>query len=110
MITAKAKTLVHNYSNYYYKKFEELRQQAEDGGIHVKLVKGDVLKDFVGVNSEAAKALGFFMPNDEIWISLELSWISKYHTLQHEMYELNRMRQGVPYWQAHSEALNVEGG
>jgi hypothetical protein len=99
-----------NYSAHHRKKFEDLKKQVEDGGTRVKLVADGVLKDFAGMNSEAARILHFSMPDNEIWISSALSWPVRYYTLVHEIHERDRMIRGVPYWEAHSEALRVEGG
>jgi hypothetical protein len=81
---------------------------CRDKGITVKFVGDDVLQDYIGMNSEAAKAMGFKMPSNTIYIGKELHAKIKYETLVHEMVKMGLMKEGKRYWPSHLVALKKE--
>lgn len=87
---------------------EALIEEARASGITVELKPKSVLKDYAAMNSEAAKVMGFPMPENTIYIGQDDSPADKYHELRHEYDEMGRMRAGQTYWQAHTAALKSE--
>jgi hypothetical protein len=81
---------------------------AEGRGFRVKQVPRKVIKDYAGMNSEAARVIGFPMPPKTIYIDKNLNDKEKARTLRHELVEAQLMKKGRPYWQAHKEALKRE--
>jgi hypothetical protein len=77
-------------------------------GISVRFVHDRKILDYAGHNSYAAKAMGFKMPKNTIYIDESLNYKGKYRTLKHEYDEFNSMKSGNPYWQAHRRALVSE--
>lgn len=88
---------------YYY-----LVEDAKKAGVTVRLVSSSTLLDYAGMNSEAAKGLGFNIPDETIYIKGSLSWKARYYTLNHEMVEMGLMDGGSRYWPAHKRALKLE--
>ena len=94
---------------YKYKDlFVGLVKAAHKRGLHVRIVKDRITKDFVGMNYKAARAFGYHMPTKTIYIDKQLPWSAKYHTLKHELAEIELMEKGKPYWAAHRKALKLE--
>jgi hypothetical protein len=92
----------------YRDALEDLQETCEKKGIKVEFVGDDVLQDYIGMNSEAAKAMGFKMPPNTIYVSKTLHAKIKYETLVHEMVEMGLMREGRKYWPSHLVALKKE--
>lgn len=93
----------------YRDKFEELVALANRQGFRVEFVPDKVTYDFVGMNPEAASDIGFSCPKDTIQIDNNLNWKERYHTLKHELIELNVMsKTGCKYGPAHVFALEHE--
>ena len=93
----------------YQDRFNELARRCHYLGLRVKLVPSSVLKDYAGMNYEAAKKIGFPMKKKEILISRDLSDKARYHTLRHELIERDLMiNKKVKYWPAHVRALALE--
>lgn len=86
--------------------------RAENGlrarGIHVKELGRKHLHDYAGMNTEAARTMGFPCGDKEIQVSRESANAIKLRDLRHEAFEYRRMKMGVPYGVAHVEALHVE--
>lgn len=80
----------------YKKWLQELVVCVKDRGIKVRFVKDYVTRElfFVGMNDEAAKAIGFAMSGDTIYIDNNLSYKAKCHTLRHELEEGGLMKTG----------------
>jgi hypothetical protein len=82
---------------------------ARRRGYHVRQVPAKIMKDYIGMNPEAAKSIGFPIPENTIYIDKNLSEEAKYHTLKHENIETDLMKnKGWPYWRAHKRALELE--
>jgi len=88
--------------------YNRLVRKAHDQGLCVRQVKNKVTRDYVGMNSRAAKSLGFKMPPRMIYIDRDLPLSTKVTTLNHELIEVNLMKQGDSYWTAHKKALRRE--
>ncbi len=100
----------HHRTKWYEDGLAKLRQQARQKKIAVRQVPQKRLKDYAGMNSEAAKEMGFQMPKRTILVSKSLSNRAKYHTLKHELSEYDSMKRGKRYWPAHLNALKAEKG
>jgi hypothetical protein len=95
--------------NLWHKKLADLIKVCKNHGISVKFVPDSKTRDYIGMNPEAAKDMGFKMPRDTFYIDRHLSTEDKYHTLKHELSEYNDMKnKGMPYWKAHVRALENE--
>jgi hypothetical protein len=99
----------------YKDAMEEKLEACKRRGITVKFVGDDVLQDYIGMNSEAAKAMGFKWPEGlgkepSKWVLVGETLHSKikYETLVHEMVEMGLMGDGRPYWPSHLVALKKE--
>ena len=88
--------------------YNRLVQVAHDQGFCVRQVRNRVTRDYTGMNSKAAKSLGFKMPPKMIYIDKDLPLSTKVTTLNHEIIEVNLMRKGDSYWTAHKKALRRE--
>jgi hypothetical protein len=94
----------------YRKKIEELLVAYRKAGIRVHFVPRSVLKDFGGMNDEAAKQLGFRrLPDDTILVDKSMKLSDQYVTLLHEPEEMVRMEKlHGKYWPEHIAALRHE--
>jgi hypothetical protein len=92
----------------YKEWLDELLEYTKGKGITVKFVNDYVTRDYVGMNPEIADAMGFAMPDDTIYIDKNLSYKAKYHTLRHELEEMDLMSKGTKYWKAHCKSLRNE--
>ena len=87
---------------------------TKEKGFNVEFVGDDVLHDYAGMNPEAAKSMGFKlpdgspMPDDVIYLDKKDTATHQTQTLRHELYELGLMRKGMVYFDAHKEALKHE--
>jgi len=88
--------------------YNQLVKKAHDQGLSVRQVKNRVTRDYVGMNSRAARSLGFKMPPKTIYIDKDLPLSTKVTTLNHEIIEVNLMKKGDSYWTAHKKALRRE--
>jgi hypothetical protein len=90
---------------------EAVRQfNAPVEDVKVKRVGKKVLKDYAGMNREAAKAFGFKpLPQEgEVFVSKELKGKEFRATVKHEIVEQGLMKNGSSYWPAHEKALKSE--
>ncbi len=92
--------------------YDYLIKQLKDSGIRVREVSRRRIHDYAGMNWLAAKVLGYRMPKDTIDIDIQLPVLcpvsdgaDKTRTLSHEVFEVDRMKAGMNYWDAHTEAL-----
>jgi hypothetical protein len=118
----------------YRRLFDELVQHALDHGIMVTVVPSSVCQDFMGMNSETAKQLGFKMPPNTIYVANadevkntngsrqygvkvfdrmvffdEDEWDKvRYKTLCHEADEMGLVPIKGKYWPAHVESRKKE--
>jgi hypothetical protein len=93
----------------YNTELTKLLRKCKTLGITVKFVPDFATRDYVGMNSEAAKELGYPMPHNTIYIDNNLSTEATYHTLKHELDEMTEMKtRGTRYWDAHCHALATE--
>jgi len=92
----------------YKRTYGLLIAQAHAKGLHVITVKDKKTRDFVGMNSLAAKSFGLKMKPRTVWIDGNMNLKEKCHTLKHELVEYSLMRKGMKYWPAHNIALKEE--
>ena len=93
-------------------ELNKLVQYANSNGYKV-IFNSKVLKDYAGMNPEAAKDIGFpdidgNSKTQEIIIDDGLPLETQVANLKHELTEVKLMRQGMVYWQAHELALKSE--
>jgi hypothetical protein len=90
-------------------KLTELVRQTRNRGIKVRFVADRKTQDYIGMNSRAAKVMGYSMPDNTIYVDKNLSQEGKYQTLKHELAELHLMTEhGMKYFPAHIIALKEE--
>jgi hypothetical protein len=76
----------------------------------VKRVYDGTLKDYAGMNRPAARKLGYPMPKKiDIIVDGRMSRAKQAKTILHERVEARLIRRGLPYWEAHKQALRAEG-
>ncbi len=94
----------------YEQLYENLVALAGKSGIKVKTVSYDTLKDYAAMNPDAAKTMGYDVPEDEIWLNERWNTDAqdKFENLQHELNEMGVMEAGASYKQAHEESLAEE--
>ncbi len=92
----------------YLKQLNILRNSCKLNNLKLVFVGKNILKDYVGMNSEASTQMGFKMPSNCIYILRGLSDKIKVHTLRHELIEYGLVRKGMGYWKAHCIALRNE--
>jgi hypothetical protein len=88
--------------------FNRLVKSLEKEGTKVVLVSDRFLGDYAGMNPEAAKAMGFRMPKDTIYITESSPYEERYKNLMHEIGEEEKMEDGQSYWKAHRQELREE--
>ena len=94
--------------NEYELGLRQLIEVCRRKGISVEFVGDELLHDYIGMNSEAARAMGFPMPDNTIYVDKNLRDQTKYETLRHEVIEMDLMREGKNYWPSHLVALKRE--
>lgn len=92
----------------YKERYNHLVAEAHKKGLRVHTVRDAKTRDFVGMNSQAAKAFGLKMRPNTIQIDKNLNLKEKCHTLRHEIVEFGLMKKGMKYWPAHKRALRLE--
>lgn len=90
------------------KDLKQLIRYAKSKGLKVSFVGQKVLHDYAGMNPEAGKALDWKIKRNEIEIDKNLSETRKAQDLRHELIEMNLMRSGQGYEEAHLTALKLE--
>jgi hypothetical protein len=86
------------------------RQLTHFGDLDIWFVSGEQVRkqfdpDFIlGGNGYRYK----YVPQNEVWIEDVLSPADKIYTLLHEVFEVSRMKEGIPYDSAHDQATYVE--
>lgn len=91
--------------DFYKEAFPETKDAPK-----VRKVGKNVLKDYQGMNREAAKAFGFtpLPKKDEVLVSKDLKGKEFRETVKHEVVEQELMEKGSKYWPAHKQALKEE--
>jgi len=97
----------------YHQRIKSLVSNLKRQGITVTFTKPRTLQDYGGMNTNAAKAMGWPMRkhglfNKEIYIDGSMSPRLQYETLRHESCELKLMDKGMNYHDAHLRALRFE--
>jgi len=100
---------------------QQLRRAKKMGFTDVKYVPESVIHDYGGMNPEVGNQIGYPMtlnkdgkvvgkpmPKDEIHIAEGGDIVNDYETLKHELDEVEIMREGIPYYPAHVDALKRE--
>lgn len=93
-------------------ELDKLVQYANNNDFRV-VFNSKVLKDYAGMNPEAARDIGFpdidkDESTQEIIIDNSLPLETQVANLKHELVEVKLMRSGMQYWQAHELALKSE--
>lgn len=80
------------------------------GDYKIRYVGDRILKDYAGMNHFAGKAMGFqpLPERDTILIDKDMKRKVQLETIKHEVAEVDKMKQGHNYWEAHKHALKVE--
>lgn len=89
--------------------YKELAERAREKGYSIRYANSDELKDYLGMNDLAGKAMGYpELKKKEIILKSHMTWEQKFRTLRHEVYERGKMAKGKDYWSAHNDALKFE--
>ena len=88
-----------------------IQQYSRNRRFKVITTSKNVLKDYVGMNHYAAKCLGFkpLPEKNEILVADDLTSEERRRTIRHEIMEMELMKKGMPFWDAHKVALKKEG-
>ena len=87
----------------------KLIEYAESKGIKVRFPEEITKSDYAGMNSEAARLMGYEnIEHNEILIDGALSIDRQVANLRHEIIEKNLMKAGMKYYPAHVIALRLE--
>jgi len=108
-----AEKLKRENKDEFSKKLSEDMIPQRQCGYKITRVKPGVLKDYAGMNASASAAMGFDnypIGKNEVLVDERLSPEHEIRTINHEIYEDKRMRQGDSYWDAHLQALQHETG
>jgi hypothetical protein len=91
------------------KEFDKLLAYCKENDIIVTFVDSRRLRDYSGMNPDAAKVMEFhnIRPN-EIEIDRTMPEETQCRNLKHELIEKRLMDEGMNYWQAHTYALAKE--
>jgi hypothetical protein len=90
-------------------KMRDLLEWCKSKNIKVTFVGGKRLADYAGMNSAAAKKLGYNdIQNNELLIDITLPEDTQFKNLIHELVERELINDGDSYWTAHIKALKAE--
>lgn len=101
----------------YKQKFQQLMDQCKNVGVTVHLLFDDELRDYAAIHTLIARQLGFLlcgqeMPENTICLDGNFSrggkYKVRYRNLKHEMHEMELMKNGMSYWEAHLLSLKNE--
>lgn len=101
----------------YKQKFQQLLDRCSSVGISVILLFADELKDYCAMHTIIGRQLGFSldgqeMPENTIYLDGNFSrggkYKVRYQNLKHEITEMDLMRKGMSYWEAHCLSLIAE--
>ena len=98
----------------YKQRLDDLVKKCEERGLTVKFVADRHTRDYLGMNTNAARAMGYThcgrpMPSKTIFVDSHLSDKDKYSVLKHEVREMDLMaNKNMKYFEAHRIALNEE--
>lgn len=101
----------------YKQKFQQLLNDCDNVGISVILLFGNELRDYAAIHTIIGRQLGFSldgqeMPDNTIYLDGNFSrggkYKVRYQNLKHEMVEMELMKKGVSYWNAHLISLKEE--
>jgi len=88
---------------------KDLIAWCESKGIKVRFVGEETLHDYSGMHPVIAKKMGFKdIKKDEILIDITVPEDVQFKNLIHELIEQELMKDGDPYWEAHTKALKAE--
>ena len=92
------------------KDWKRLVAMAKAEGFHLNFHGKQLLKDFAGMNYEAAQAMGYPEHDpEEIIIDVSLPLKRRVQNLRHEIVERTIMKDThCKYWTAHIQALRAE--
>ena len=89
-------------------QINELVTYLEKSGMQVEFVGNKTLHDYAGMNPEAAKTMGWQNRGNEIQIDKNLPIKRQLDNLRHEIVEMDLMKSGDSYADAHIVALQLE--
>ena len=93
------------------KELEELIEHIEAKGYKVKFVSGKRMHDYLGMNPEAAKDMGWPCEKKTFLILATADTKTQLETLRHELIEFHQMKDNKKdYHEAHIVALKGEDG
>lgn len=93
----------------YKKGIRYLVRVCHHKGIKVVWCKDKETRDYLGMNPQAAKILGFPLRNKHCFlIDKNMSFEDKYKVLRHELEEYCLIKGGDTYWKAHTISLDGE--
>ena len=87
-----------------------VKKIMEKNKMKIEYVPARAMKGYVGMNYQAAKAMGYPWKNGKhsILVDKNLSPLQKQKTALHETVEEWEMRHGKKYWPAHKDATMAE--
>jgi len=101
----------------YKQKFQQLLNQCDSVGVSVILLFANELRDYAALHTAIGRQLGFTldgneMPDNTVYLDGNFSrggkYKVRYQNLKHEIMEMELMKQGMNYWEAHCLSLIEE--
>jgi hypothetical protein len=87
---------------------QRLLEYADEQGFKIVRKHSKEMYGYLGLHWLIDRKLGLKIPINEIWIDANLHNHALFRTLNHELIEISRMRDGASYWVAHRYATKHE--
>lgn len=88
--------------------YHDLLAYAKEQGIRVVRKPSKQMLGYAGLHWLVDRKLGLKIPVNEVWIDANLHGRALLRTLNHELIEISRMKEGASYWVAHRFATKHE--
>lgn len=86
----------------------KLLDYAKGQGLKIVYKSSKIMCGYAGLHFLVDDNLGLKIPDGEVWIDKNLKSRELFRTLNHELIEIEEMKNGKSYWDAHRFALKHE--
>jgi hypothetical protein len=90
------------------KDLHNLLLYAKEQGLKIVYKPSKIMCGYAGLHYLVDDNLGLKIPDGEVWIDKNLKSRELFRTLNHELIEIEEMKNGKSYWDAHKFALKHE--
>lgn len=88
--------------------YRRLLEYAKEQGFTIIYKSSKIMCGYAGLHFLVDDNLGLKIPDGEVWIDKNLKGRDLFRTLNHELIEIEEMKNGKSYWTAHKFALKHE--